>query len=55
MHRRIARAGRVLAVLLFMFRNEEYSSSLAVTLALLPLVVQVVILLVNGNLGGGCL
>ena len=43
----------VLAALLFMFRNEEYSSSLAVTLALLPLVVQVVILLVNGNLGAG--
>ena len=41
----------VLAALLFMFRNEEYSSSLSVTLALLPLVVQVVILLVNGNLG----
>lgn len=40
----------VLAALLFMFRNEEYSSSLAVTLALLPLVV---ILLVNGNLGAG--
>lgn len=39
----------VLAALLFMFRNEEYSSSLAVTLALLPLV----ILLVNGNLGAG--
>ena len=29
----------VLAALLFMFRNEEYSSSLSVTLALLPLVV----------------
>ena len=43
----------VLAALLFMFRNEEYSPSLAVTLALLPLVVQVVILLVNGNLGAG--
>ena len=43
----------VLAALLFMFRNEEYSSSLSVTLALLPLVVQVVILLVNGNLGAG--
>jgi hypothetical protein len=40
----------VLAALLFMFRNEEYSPSLAVTLAL---VVQVVILLVNGNLGAG--
>ena len=38
----------VLAALLFMFRNEEYSPSLAVTL-----VVQVVILLVNGNLGAG--
>lgn len=38
----------VLAALLFMFRNEEYSSSLSVTL-----VVQVVILLVNGNLGAG--
>ena len=43
----------VLAALLFMFRNEEYSPSLSVTLALLPLVVQVVILLVNGNLGAG--
>ena len=43
----------VLAALLFMFRNEEYSPSLSVTLALLPLVVQVVILLVNGNIGAG--
>lgn len=45
----------VLAALLFMFRNEEYSPSLSVTLALLPLVVQVVILLVNGQpRRGGC-
>ena len=36
----------------YMFRS-RYSKSLAVTLALLPAIVQVVIMLVNGNLGAG--
>lgn len=36
----------------YMFKN-DYSKSFAVTLALLPLTVQVVITLVNGNLGAG--
>ena len=37
---------------IYMFRN-DYSKSFAVTLALLPLIVQAVIMLVNGNLGAG--
>lgn len=37
---------------IYMFKN-DYSKSFAVTLALLPLTVQVVITLVNGNLGAG--
>ena len=36
----------------YMFRN-KYSRSLALTLVLLPAVVQIVIMLVNGNLGAG--
>lgn len=36
----------------YMFRN-SYSKGFAVTLALLPAIVQVVIMLVNGNLGAG--
>ncbi|HIS67853.1 MAG TPA: DUF4956 domain-containing protein [Candidatus Gallacutalibacter stercoravium] len=43
--------GLVIA-LLYMFRN-TYSKSFVVTLALLPISVQMVILLVNGNLGAG--
>ena len=38
--------------LLFMFRN-VYTKSFVITLALLPALVQIVILLVNGNLGTG--
>lgn len=37
---------------IYMFRN-DYSKSFAVTLALLPLTVQAIITLVNGNLGAG--
>ena len=36
----------------YMFRN-KHSRSLAVTLALLPMIVQLVIMLVNGNIGVG--
>ena len=36
--------------LIYMYRH-SYSKNFVVTLALLPLIVQVVILLVNGNLG----
>lgn len=43
----------VVAALLFMFRNDSYTPSFAAALALLPVIVQVVILLVNGNLGTG--
>lgn len=43
----------VVAALLFMAKNDRYTPSFAVTLALLPVIVQVVILLVNGNLGTG--
>lgn len=43
--------GLVIA-LLYMFKN-KYSKSYAVTLVILPAVVQLVIMLVNGNLGAG--
>ena len=36
----------------YMFRN-PYSKSLAVTLAILPVLVQIVIMFVNGNVGAG--
>ena len=36
----------------YMFRN-QYSKSLAVSLVLLPATVQVIIMLVNGNIGAG--
>ena len=42
----------VVIALVYMFRH-EYSKNFVVTLALLPLIVQVVIALVNGNLGAG--
>ncbi|WP_456031038.1 hypothetical protein [Senegalimassilia anaerobia] len=37
---------------IYMFRH-KYSKNFVVTLALLPLIVQMVITLVNGNLGAG--
>ncbi|MEA4910995.1 MAG: DUF4956 domain-containing protein [Oscillospiraceae bacterium] len=42
----------LLAAGIYMFRN-AYSKNFVVTIALLPLMVQAVILLVNGNLGAG--
>ena len=42
----------VLTALVYMFRS-RCSQSFAVTLAVLPAIVQVVILLVNGNIGAG--
>ncbi|MDR1247430.1 MAG: DUF4956 domain-containing protein [Clostridiales Family XIII bacterium] len=36
----------------YMFRN-KYSKSLAVTLVLLPATVQIIVMLVNGNIGAG--
>lgn len=42
----------VLTALLYMYRN-TYSKYFVTTLALLPVMVQVVIMLVNGNLGTG--
>ena len=41
------------AAALCMYRNHKYSQSFALTLALLPAMVQVVIMLVNGNIGAG--
>ncbi|MDR1836337.1 MAG: DUF4956 domain-containing protein [Treponema sp.] len=40
------------AAMLYMFRN-KYSRSMAVTLVLLPVTVQVIIMVVNGNIGAG--
>lgn len=42
----------IVVALVYMFRN-TYSKNLAVALVLLPVLVQVVISLVNGNLGAG--
>jgi len=41
-----------IAAMLYMFRN-KYSKSMAVTLVLLPVTVQVIIIVVNGNIGTG--
>lgn len=41
-----------LSTLVFMFRN-TYNKSFVVTLALLPAIIQLVIMMVNGNLGTG--
>ena len=41
-----------LVAAVYMYKN-TYTQSMAVTLALLPAMVQVIILLVNGNLGAG--
>ena len=40
------------AAFLYMFKN-EYSKNFVITLALLPAIVQIIIMLVNGNLGTG--
>jgi hypothetical protein len=40
------------AAMLYMFRN-KYSKSMALTLVLLPVTVQVIIMAVNGNIGTG--
>lgn len=37
----------------YMFRNRRYTASFVVSLALLPLIVQIVISMVNGNIGVG--
>lgn len=42
----------ILTALVYMFRN-RCSQSFAITLAVLPAIVQVVIMLVNGNIGAG--
>ena len=48
----VALALGALVAAVYMFKN-TYTQSMAVTLALLPAMVQVIILLVNGNLGAG--
>lgn len=42
----------ILIALIYMFKN-SYNKNFVITLALLPAVVQLVIMLVNGNLGAG--
>jgi len=42
----------LVAALIYMYRN-SYNKSFVVTLAILPAVVQMVIMLVNGNIGAG--
>ncbi len=46
----VAFAMGLLIALVYMYRN-TYNKSFAITLALLPLMIQIVIMLVNGNLG----
>lgn len=48
----VALALGALVAAVYMFRN-HYTQSMAVTLALLPVLVQSIILLVNGNIGAG--
>ena len=48
----VALALGALVAAVYMYKN-TYTQSMAVTLALLPAMVQVIILLVNGNLGAG--
>ncbi len=43
----------VATAMLYMFRNRQYTKSFAVTLALMPAMTQMVILMVNGNIGTG--
>ncbi len=43
----------IICAWLFAFKNKYYTKSFIVTLALLPTIVQVIILLVNGNIGTG--
>ena len=47
----VHRAG-VFCAIIYMYRN-RYNKSFVVTLALMPLIVQLVIMLVSGNLGAG--
>lgn len=42
-----------LVALSYMFKGNHYTSSFVITLAILPAIVQAVIMLVNGNLGTG--
>ena len=42
----------LVCALIYMYKH-NYSKNFVVTLALLPLIVQMVILLVNGNIGAG--
>ena len=42
-----------LCIALCSLRMQEHSQSFVITLALLPMIVEVVIMLVNGNLGAG--
>ncbi|MDR3186183.1 MAG: DUF4956 domain-containing protein [Christensenellaceae bacterium] len=43
----------VLVALIHMIKNKKFSKSFVVTLAMLPTIVQIIVMLVNGNLGTG--
>lgn len=43
----------IICALLFAFKNKDYTRSFIITLALLPTIVQAIIMLVNGNIGTG--
>ena len=43
----------ILIAFIYMYRNNAYSKSFIISLATMPVVIQVIITLVNGNLGAG--
>ena len=43
----------VLIALVYMYRNPSYNRNFVITLALLPAIVQLIIMMVNGNIGTG--
>ena len=43
----------IFTALSYSFKNDDYSKNFLITLIILPLIVTVVIMLVNGNLGAG--
>ena len=43
----------ILCALVYMYKNDRYNKNFVITLALMPAIVQMVIMLVNGNIGTG--
>ncbi|MGV8907077.1 MAG: DUF4956 domain-containing protein [Acetobacterium sp.] len=43
----------VVIALIYMFRNDAYNKQFVITLALMPIIIQAIIMLVNGSIGTG--